>query len=151
MSSLHGVVSSVNTLCDEVAYLILTLSEHTTSAGVLQMIGRTVFIACTSCLVLFCSSARSLGVPCIPVCRVVHLICKHITRIVAHVVGRAIYEVEVHHLLLLYVINFWMISFCCFVFRRKHHCTCRDDSSILAAVLAVSDGDVGLINKQVLL
>ena len=87
MSSLHGVVSSVNTLCDEVAHLILTLSEHTTRAGVLQMIGRSVFITRTSCLILCCSSTLNFSVPCVPVCRVVHLIGQHIARVVTHVVG----------------------------------------------------------------
>ena len=49
------------------------------------------------------------------------------------------------------MVNRWVSSFQCFVFIRQHHCSGRDDADILAAVLAVSDGDVCLIDKQILL
>ena len=151
MMRLHRLVGVVDILSDKVAHHILTLSEDTTRTAVLQMIGRSVFVSCTARLVLFCSSALKHGVPCIPICWIVHPVSQHITRIVAHVVRRTIYEVEVHHFLLLYVVNLWVNSLQSFIFRRQHHRTCRDDVCIATVIFAVSYGDVGFIHKQSLL
>ena len=88
MTRCHGLVSIVNILSDKVTYLILTLSEDTGFTAC-QVIGRTVFVASQLFifLFLFCSGTLNFGVPGIPLCRVVHLIGQHVTRVVAHVVG----------------------------------------------------------------
>ena len=111
MTSCHGLIFIVNIPRDKVAYLIFTLSEDTTRTAGLQAISRSVFETCTTRLVLFMcfliiiAVITLLCVPCIPIFRVVHPVGQHKACIVTHVVGRTIYEVEAHHLLLLHVIN----------------------------------------------
>ena len=76
----------VDILRDEVAHLVIALTEDTAcSTG--QVISRTVFITSTSCLVLLMCSTFILRVPGIPVGGVVDLIGQHITRIMTEVVG----------------------------------------------------------------
>ena len=107
MICLHRLIGSVNILSDKVTYLILTLSENATCTTRLQAVGRSVFVTISIDLLLFFNRfvTYSLSVPSIPICRVVHPVGQHKACIVTHVVGRTIYEVEVHHLLLLHVIN----------------------------------------------
>ena len=147
----HRLVRGVNILSDEVAYLILTLSEDTTCAAVLQTIGRSVLIASTARLILLLCATVILRVPSIPICWVVYLIGQHITRVVAHVVARTVNELERNILLLLHMVDRRVSSLQGIVISRQHHRTSRDESRILATILAVSDGDVCLIDKQVLL
>ena len=149
MSSYHCLIRVVYIFRDEVAYLIFTLPEDTSITNS-QMIGRSVFVASHLfiLLLLFCSGALRLGIPGIPVRRVVHLIGQHITRVVTHVVRRAVDEVEVYHLLLLHMVDSRVSSFQVRIFCRQHHRTGRNDACVLAAVLAVSSGDVGLVYKQ---
>ena len=95
MVRVHRLVSGVNILSDKIAYLIFTLSEDTTSSTN-QVIGRAVFVTCTTRLVLFMCLKNGtiivviiilLCVPCIPFRWVVHPVGQHVARIVAHVVG----------------------------------------------------------------
>ena len=49
------------------------------------------------------------------------------------------------------MINLWVSSLCAVIIFRQHNRTRRDDVSILAAVLTISNGDIGLVHKQLLL
>ena len=45
----------------------------------------------------------------------------------------------------------WVSILCCGIFTWKHHCARRDDEFGLAVILAVCNGDIGFIHKQILL
>ena len=153
MSSFHCLIRVVYIFRDEVAYLIVTLSEDAGCLAVFQTIGRSVFVAShlIILLLLFCSGALRLGIPGIPVRRIVHLIGQHVTRVVTHVVRRAVDEVKRNFLLLLHMVDRWVSSFQRIIISRQQHSTGRDDVNVFAAILAVSGSNVGLILKQILL
>ena len=83
----HNIlIGIVNLLRDEVAHLVIALTKDTT-CSIGQVVSRTIFETCTSCLVLLVRRTIKLRVPRIPVGGVVDLVSQHITRIVTEVVG----------------------------------------------------------------
>ena len=157
----------IDILRDDVAHLVIALTEDTTrSTG--QVVSRTIFITCTSCLVLLMLCTFILRIPRIPVRWVVDPIGQHITGIVTKVIGWAEHEVEGDILIgsrvmnilhsglalfqYLWLSNVLVIFVCalCAAITWQHYVTISN-SNVVFTYRTISDSNVGLVYKQSLL
>ena len=86
MASYDILIGVVNILRDEVAHLIIALSENATTRFTDQTVSRAIFITSTSRLVLGMRVTVKLRIPGIPNCWVVDPVGQHITGIMSDVV-----------------------------------------------------------------
>ena len=145
-----SLISVVNILGYDVAFAVITLSEHTASIAY-QVVGWTVLIARIGGLLLVVPFTFMLGVPGIPLGGVIDLVGQDITRVMTKVIGRAEHEVEINILLFLHMIDFGVCIFQSRVFIWQIHCTGRNNVLIVFFQLTVCYGDIGILHEESLL
>ena len=97
----YSLIGIIIFLRDDACDLVVVLTIHTSSCW---CIGRTVFKARSTNLVLWCRTI-SLRIPLIPQVRVVDIVGQDVACIVADIIRRAEYLIEVDILLLHHMVN----------------------------------------------